>query len=49
MGARQPSAHRLRRYPVDADASDLVAARTDVERYAEDNCAEGWRVPESPT
>jgi hypothetical protein len=35
----------LRRYPVDADAPDLVAAREKVEAYAEDSCAEGWRGP----
>lgn len=35
----------LRRYPVDAHASDLVAARKDVEAFAEDRCRDDWRVP----
>jgi ABC-type glycerol-3-phosphate transport system substrate-binding protein len=33
----------LRRYPVDADAPALVAARKEIEAYADDQCAEGWR------
>jgi hypothetical protein len=33
----------LRRYPVDADAPDLVAARRPVEEFAEDRCEGKWR------
>lgn len=35
----------LRRYPVDADASDLVAARTEIEAYAEESCQDDWEGP----
>lgn len=34
----------LRRYPVDADAPDLVAARRPVEEFAEDRCEGEWRT-----
>jgi hypothetical protein len=32
----------LRRYPVDANASDLVAARNEIEVYAEGSCQDDW-------
>ena len=35
----------LRRYPVDAHAPDLVAARKELEAYAEDSCQADWRGP----
>ena len=35
----------LRRYPVDAHAVDLVAARKEIEAYAEDSCQEDWEGP----
>ena len=35
----------LRRYPVDANASDLVAARNEIEVYAEENCQDDWEGP----
>jgi hypothetical protein len=34
----------LRRYPVDADAPDLVAARRPVEKFAEERCEGEWRT-----
>lgn len=35
----------LRRYPVDANASDLVAARNEIEVYAEGSCQDDWEGP----
>lgn len=35
----------LRRYPVDANAPDLIAARRSVEDFAEDRCEDEWRGP----
>ncbi len=35
----------LRRYPVNANAPDLVNARRPVEDFAEDRCAGEWRNP----
>ena len=35
----------LRRYPVDANAPDLGAARRSVEDFAEDRCEGEWRDP----
>ena len=35
----------LRRYPVNARAPDLVAARRPVEDFAEDRCMGEWRHP----
>ena len=35
----------LRRYPVDADAPDLVAARNKIEVYAEGSCQDDWEGP----
>jgi hypothetical protein len=35
----------LRRYPVDAHAADLVAARKELETYAADSCQDGWEGP----
>ena len=35
----------LRRYPVNARAPDLVAARRPVEDFAEDRCEAEWRDP----
>lgn len=35
----------LSRYPVDAHAPDLVAARKELESYAEDSCPEDWEGP----
>lgn len=35
----------LRRYPVDANASDLVAARNEIEVYAEGSCRDDWEGP----
>ena len=35
----------LRRYPVDANAPDMVAARGAVEDFAEDRCEGEWRDP----
>jgi hypothetical protein len=35
----------LRRYPVNAKAPDLVAARRPVEGFAEDRCEGEWREP----
>lgn len=35
----------LRRYPVDAHAADLVAARKEIEAYAEQSCQEDWEGP----
>jgi hypothetical protein len=33
----------LRRYPVNAKAPDLVAARRPVEEFAENRCEGNWR------
>lgn len=33
----------LRRYPVDAHAPALVAARKEIEEFADDGCPEDWR------
>ena len=33
----------LRRYPVNARAPDMIAARRPVEDFAEDRCQGGWR------
>jgi arsenate reductase-like glutaredoxin family protein len=38
------AATALRRYPVDADDSELVSARAEIERYAKDRCRGGWRA-----
>ena len=38
------AAAALRRYPVDADDAELVAARAEIERYAKDRCRGGWRA-----
>jgi hypothetical protein len=35
----------LRRYPVNAKAPDIVAARRPVEDFAEDRCEGEWRDP----
>jgi hypothetical protein len=35
----------LGRYPVDANASDLVAARNEIEVYAEGSCQDDWEGP----
>jgi hypothetical protein len=35
----------LRRYPVDANASDLVAARNEIEVYTEGSCQDDWEGP----
>ena len=35
----------LRRYPVDPNAPDLVAARRPVEDFAESRCEGAWRHP----
>jgi hypothetical protein len=35
----------LRRYPVDPNAADLVAARGPVEEFAADRCEGEWRNP----
>ncbi len=35
----------LRRYPVDANASDLVAARNEIEVYAAGSCQDDWEGP----
>jgi hypothetical protein len=35
----------LRRYPVDANASDLVAARNEIEVYAKGSCQDDWEGP----
>jgi hypothetical protein len=35
----------LRRYPVDAHASDLVDARKEIETYAEESCQDDWEGP----
>jgi hypothetical protein len=35
----------LRRYPVDAHAPDLVAARNKIEVYAEGSCQDDWEGP----
>jgi hypothetical protein len=35
----------LRRYPVDANASDLVAARNEIEVYATGSCQDDWEGP----
>lgn len=32
----------LRRYPVDANAPDLVAPRKEIEQFAADRCGEDW-------
>jgi hypothetical protein len=34
----------LRRYPVDANAPALVAARKEIEEFAEDRCGEDWKL-----
>jgi hypothetical protein len=34
----------LRRYPVDADAPGLVAARAEIEQFAGDRCGEDWQL-----
>ena len=34
----------LRRYPVDADAPALVAAREEIERFAGDRCGDDWKL-----
>jgi hypothetical protein len=34
----------LRRYPVDADAPALVAARKEIEQFADDRCSEDWKL-----
>jgi hypothetical protein len=34
----------LRRYPVDANAPDLVAPRTEIEQFADDRCGEDWEL-----
>jgi hypothetical protein len=34
----------LRRYPVDADAPGLVAARAEIEQFAQDGCGEDWKL-----
>jgi hypothetical protein len=33
----------LRRYPVDPDAPALVAARDEIEQFADDRCPEDWQ------
>ena len=35
----------LRRYPVDANATDLVAARNEIEVYAAGSCQDDWEGP----
>jgi hypothetical protein len=35
----------LRRYPVDAHAPDLVAARNKIQVYAEGSCQDDWERP----
>lgn len=40
----EQAATALRRYPLDADDSELVAARAEIERYAKDRCRGGWRA-----
>jgi hypothetical protein len=35
----------LLRYPVDANAPDLVAARNEIEVYAEGSCQDDWEGP----
>ena len=34
----------LRRYPVDANAAALVAAREEIEEFAGDRCGEDWKL-----
>jgi hypothetical protein len=34
----------LRRYPVDADAPALVAARVEIEQFAQDGCGDDWKL-----
>jgi hypothetical protein len=34
----------LRRYPVDANAPALVAARKEIEQFADDRCGEDWEL-----
>lgn len=34
----------LRRYPVDANAPALVAARKEIEQFADDRCGEDWKL-----
>jgi ABC-type glycerol-3-phosphate transport system substrate-binding protein len=34
----------LRRYPVDANAPALVAAREEIEEFARDRCGEDWKL-----
>jgi hypothetical protein len=34
----------LRRYPVDANAPALVAAREEIEQFAGDRCGEDWEL-----
>jgi hypothetical protein len=34
----------LRRYPVDANAPDLVAPRKEIEQFADARCGEDWQL-----
>jgi hypothetical protein len=43
-GQTEQAVSVLRRYPVDADNPKLVAARKEIEAYADDHCPEGTRT-----